>query len=382
MAVLFTESLRGVHAPPFPIRTVSTQGSAAVQYNFQQDSYQVVKGLLGAVEKGEVALIGTDLDHVGTKVATVLAEKLREKGVKPVRFSLTSRGYAFVGRFYTEQEMKACREFDRMNIQVANYFRRKYPDAPTTSVSTAAVVRAVHEAPERFKVPTKGTNTASVVTKELLKGKSIKSALGKLQRLYLSGKVEYPRVDNDLITEKPFEVYAHKALTDYGYTDDTVSPFEDEELPFTPATAPVYLSLQRVVTPASLGVQVERALMPFEGRKIRPGWQAYVEDCLAVAREYENEYRRLLSALHPRSRKYKVKLPENPTKEWFEKLYTFQQQIERYLEEEKVKEERIREERLREKKLKEEERKRDFFSNSLKSDLPNLSDLDFTDFTI
>jgi len=331
--VLISESLRGVHRPPFPVRLVSTRGSSAVQYNRGADRYFVADNFLSVASKGEVVLLGTDLDYVGTKMATVLAERFREKGAKPVRFSLAAGGYAFVGRFYTPEEMEACRAYDRLSAEVGSYFRRKYPDAPPTSISTAVAVKKVLTAPDRFKLPSRGTNTASVITKTLLRGGTVRGALSKLQKLYARGLIEYPRVDNDLIREKPFEVYAHRALTELGYEDEEVSPFEEEEIPFSPASVPLYLSVSRAATPSTVASQTERVKRVLNGREVREGFESYIRDCLAVAEEFEKEYYRLLERLHPRAKKVKVRIPRSPSEEWFRKLVLLQEKLDR---EEKV----------------------------------------------
>jgi len=347
MPVLFTESLRGVHRPPFPIRTISTKGSAAVQYSMQSNSYNVVRGLVDSVSSGDYALIGTDLDHTGTKVATVIANRLREKGVKPIRFSLTAGGYAFIGRFYDKKEMEAFKTLDRLTRKVSSYFSEKYPDAPATGLSTAIAVAKVAKSPEKFKVSglTKRTNTALAITKGMLKGKSAGSGMKHLQKVYAGGLIEYPRVDNDLIMEKPFEVYAHSPLTATGYTDFLISPMtekeleelgaEDEEtIPMTFETIPLYLSVERVVTPSMVSRQMARIEKVFnDDLTVKDGYQTYVNDCIAVADEVEEEYKRLLWELSPRARKEKIRVErikeEKLLREWLESLYQRQLELEK-----------------------------------------------------
>jgi len=309
--ILVSESLWGVHKPPFPVKVVSTKGSSIVQYNLKRNDYEVSSGFDSIAQKGEVVLLGTDLDHTGTKVATVLAQRLREKGAVPIRFALTSKGYGFLGRFYNSREMEAFKSYDRLTRRISSFFREKYPNAPPTGLTTAVSVSKVYKGAKegkRFKVP-KGTNTASVITKALMRGKSVKGALRKLQNLYLSGEIEYPRVDNDLILDKPFEVYAHSPLTSLGYRDEEVSPFEEEEFPLTPYTVPVYLSLERSATPSVVGKETEKIYQVFdENLKVRNGFESYVRDCVAVAEELEEEHKRLLTVLSPRARKERIEL--------------------------------------------------------------------------
>ena len=344
MVLLVAESLEGTHTTKAPkgVELLSTRGSSVISYNYKGNSYFVSKGFREFVEatKPELVLIGTDLDQTGTKIATVLKNYLDEKGIRSVRTAFTEKGYLKVGRFYTEKEMSFHKWLDRKNVEVSNYFNRKGLDGGKVgkvSLSKAVVLGSVRKIREKGKITVrKGkTCTATALVKGNMLGYGERATMSKLRRLYLSGKIEYPRVDADYFPS-PYQVYAHPPLTSNGYTDEIVSPIAEKELPVNLNTIPLALAQERVTTPSTVEKHsrlVREVFTP--SLKPKPEYERLVRECESIAKEYELEYRKALIGISPNSFLFPYPKPRKRKEldEWYDNLMR------------KLKEEREREER-------------------------------------
>ena len=326
--VLISESLRGTHRPPFPVMQLSTRGSAGFYLSHSTGDYPVRSDILRFIEANDpkVVLIGTDFDHTGTKIGTILKNQIQDfasskgKDIEIIRTAFTNKGYMKVGRFYNEKEMNACKEYDRMNAEVRAFFKKKHPDKPATSLSKAiATARAYSYLKNGGSVAVKQGKTATVtaVVKGILGGMTARGVMSRLNKAYAMGMIEYPRVDVDYYADSyPYDVYAHPPLTSFGYTDEVVSPIEDETLPLTLNTVLLALSDDRLVTPSMVEKTDEHLRQVFEENgKPKDGFEAYIRDCQAIEREYVKEYQRSLKAMSPRSPIYRVKNPKKKEEE-------------------------------------------------------------------
>ncbi len=326
--VLISESLRGTHRPPFPVMQLSTRGSAGFYLSHSTGDYPVRSDILRFIEANnpKVVLIGTDFDHTGTKIGTILKNQIQDfasrkgKDIEIIRTAFTNRGYMKVGRFYNDREMNACKEYDRMNAEVRAFFKEKHPDKPATSLSKAiATARAYSYLKNGGSVAVKQGKTATVtaVVKGILGGMTARGVMSRLNKAYAMGMIEYPRVDVDYYADSyPYDVYAHPPLTSFGYTDEVVSPIEDETLPLTLNTVLLALSDDRLVTPSMVEKTDEHLRQVFEENgKPKDGFEAYIRDCQAIEREYVKEYQRSLKAMSPRSPIYRVKNPKKKEEE-------------------------------------------------------------------
>lgn len=326
--ILISESLRGTHRPPFPVMQLSTRGSAGFYLSNSTGNYPVRSDILRFIEANnpKVVLIGTDFDHTGTKIGTILRNQIKEfaekngKDIEVIRTAFTNKGYMKVGRFYNEREMNACKEYDRMNAEVRAFFREKHSDKPPTSLSKAiATARAYSLLKEGGNVAVKQGKTATVtaVVKGMLGGMTASGVMSRLNKAYAMGVIEYPRVDVDYYADSyPYDVYAHPPLTSMGYEDEIVSPIEEDALPLTINTVLLALSDERLVTPSMLDRTDEhlRAVFDENGRP-KDGFENYIKDCQAIEREYVKEYQKTLKAMSPRSPIYRVRNPKKKQEE-------------------------------------------------------------------
>jgi len=329
--LLITESLEGTHLTRAPkgAELLSTKGSSVISYNYNNNSYYLSKAFRDFVEsaKPEVVLIGTDLDQTGTKVATVIKSYLDERGIRNVRTAFTEKGYLKVGRFYTEEEMNRCKWLDKANIEIAKFFSRRGLDGGRVgrlSLSKAIVLGSVKKLKEKGRVRVRRgkTCTATALVKGNIYGLNERAVMQKLQRLYLTGKIEYPRVDADYFPS-PYQVYAHPPLTSTGYEDEIISPIVDDELPVALATVPLALAEERITTPSTVEKHSRLVREVFDESLIpKPEYTKLVKECESIAREYEPEYKKALADISPNAPLFPYPKPRKRKEldDWYEKL--------------------------------------------------------------
>jgi len=336
MYALITESTVGSHVPPSgDFVLLSTNGTRGITFNSRSLSYSVPKNVMDFIRQqyrsGKIkgVLLGTDLDHTGTKIATVYRNFLDSEGIPNVRTAFTSKGYMKVGRCYSDSQMKMFALLDKLNIESAKFFREKF-GLKKFSIQKATVVGSVRKWRGGTIKTRNGTNTFTALVKGLKKGLSAKTVESRLQSLYYAGSIEYPRVDVDYFTpETAYDVYAHPPLTSKGYTDDLISDFEELELPADKKTVILGIAEDRLITPAT-AFRYQQLIDEFftDSLEPKPEYRKVVRECEALTEEIEYEYRSILSGISPRfplspappmpSRR-KKKEEEEEILEWFKK---------------------------------------------------------------
>ena len=80
--------------------------------------------------------------------------------------------------------------------------------------------------------------------------KKVTKLMNRLQRLYMSGIITYPRVDNDFIDKnKAYELYAHPKLI---FNSNQNRSLKGETILINKESSLLFLSLLRIVSPANL----------------------------------------------------------------------------------------------------------------------------------
>jgi len=322
MYLLITESTKGSHVPPSlngKVLVFSTGGSRGIVFNPQTKSYYVQssarKFIKDLWDSGKIkgVLVGTDLDHVGTKIATVYREFLENEGIPSVRTAFTSKGYLKVGGFYAPSQMRYYALIDNLNVNTARFFREAYGINNFSAQKGIVVAKAKNWKGRRVPVR-KGTNTVTALINGLMQGKSASAVKSHLQRLYYAGSVEYPRVDVDYFSpETAYDVYAHPPLTANGYKDSIVKEIEKESLEANTKTVVLGLAEQRFLTPSTC-FKYQELIEEFYHDDLTPKeeYKQVIKEAEAIANEVETEYRMILSNLSPKMPLYSVPEPPSP----------------------------------------------------------------------
>jgi len=307
--LLVSESLKGGHhrvGHPLVFQ-ISTGGSSAVVYKnngygVSNRFHQQIKSLKG---RPAAVLLGTDLDQQGTKVATVLRDYFENiyGGRTPIiRYALTAKGYAKVGRFYTQKEMQAFHALDRANIETARFYSKFLKTAFPMSLKSACVLAAtaaIGRQRKTLKVKQGRTSTITAMTKGLYSGQTPKQTMAHLQGLYSAGLIDYPRVAADY-DDSPLQVYAHPPLTAKGYNDDVVSPINAEELPLDKKSILLALSEAGLITPSMAATYWERIDACFDDQlKVKEKAYFVVKESVRIAASMGEEYASLLREISP-----------------------------------------------------------------------------------
>ena len=320
MAIAFiSESHIGSHIPPlFKGDFISLQGSRGVIYTSK--GFDLSPELKDTLSGYKTLIVGTDLDVIGTKTATVIKDFAQKRGIKTVRLALTEKGYR-AGEFFTKEQMKALHDLATLNRQ---YYRRH-------GYSLQAIVvlgRAYRDSLKLKSVKVKnkkGTSTITTLVKLSRKGVSIESGMKTLQYLYKKGEIEYPRVDNDYITQKPFDLYPHPPLTTSlkrkkKKIPDFLTPFEEDELPLRRETYLLRLSNLRLITPSS-AVKYYKLLCEFFDERMKPYPERVktLKKFAKISEYFENDILTALETVYYPQRKL-LPLPPEPELEFFNEL--------------------------------------------------------------
>jgi len=353
--VFLTESLGKGHAPPFG-EAYSVGGSSSVFFN--GNSFGVKKAYLQAViqKKPDLVVLGTDADLVGTKVATIWKRELEERGIKTIRMPLTSKGYAFVGKTYGDEALKALKEVSYLNLTSFQYSKGVLGKG--ISMQKAITLKALNGAPRKFKTK-RGTNTATFVVRALKDGISPTKAMGILQRAYSTGAIFYPRVDADY-NSNGLDVYAHPPLSTGELKSPYLKPFEEEEISLTRETALLYLNQRGLLPPSSLEPFFRTTKIDENGRvPLSSKEEKVIEE---ITKEDEENFLSNFYLLFPKMPLKKVNLKKVKEKELIDYLLSVQEELEKETE---VETERKRESRKSEKRV--ESLKRSFEVEGKKS---------------
>jgi len=304
--VLVSESTIGRHhrIDNPAIVQLSTKGSSIVKLT--RRGYKVSEGFLAKIKRinPSFVLIGTDLDVQGTKIATVLHKSLNALGIKNYRFALTNRGYVHVGEFFDDKRLRLLFNSEWENIRFSQKMQRNF------GISVGRKTFFILGAIQHFKntkaavknLNPEGSNTATAITKMVLSGRSVQSAVGKLQALYYQGKIPYPRVDNDYVMDSPYDLYPHPHLREYGFNVSIVKPLEENEYPFSYKTLYLQLCNERLITPATISYYDRQLDNFFWNKETLNPYKAYVpllelaeEFYLEAAENYKRELKFLYS---------------------------------------------------------------------------------------
>lgn len=305
MILLISESSFGKHhkIENPNIKLLSTKGSSIV--NFRPNGYKVSEKFLEKIKshKPSFVLIGTDLDLQGTKIATLLHHSLNSLGIKNFRFALTEKGYMRIGSFFDLSRLKIIHRMERANIEFAKKMKRNLGISigRKTFLLLGAIQHFKKTKPIVKNLNSNGSNTFTAITKVLLQNKSMASAVMELQSLYYREKIPYPRVDNDYIQDKPYDLYPHPNLREYGYKADIVIPLAKNSYPFGYKTLWLHLNNERLITPSTV-LYYDNQLNKFFWNKetLNPFKQYrdlldFAEDFFLESRE---DYKRELTAVY------------------------------------------------------------------------------------
>jgi hypothetical protein len=255
-ALLIAESKVGKHHQINNpnIKIIETRGSSIVSITTK--GYKISEKFLKTIKdhKPSFVLIGTDLDLQGTKIATLVKHSLDNLGIKSYRFALTEKGYARLGSFLDKGRFKTYFLSEQANIRFARNMKKMI--GISIGRKTFTILGAVwHFKKQKVKVKNLnryGSNTFTAITKTMIKGYSPNSGMKYLQKLYYEDKIPYPRVDNDYITEKTYDLYPHPNLRKYGFKEDIVMPLEEQEFEFNYKTLYLQLCNERLITPSTI----------------------------------------------------------------------------------------------------------------------------------
>lgn len=306
MDVFITESAKGSHHRnlPFRAKIVSLQGSNGVKVNEKTKRYQVSRNLVEGLRSlnPRYTFIGTDLDVQGTKVGTLIRNALGG-GDRVIRYALTENGYVRVGEFMDDKRLSKMLESELENVETARAMKAKFGKkiGKKSAIVLGAVAQMKESGQKSVKVLRKGTSTITALVKGRLAGSSYDGIKGRLDLLYGSEKIAYPRVDNDYVLEKPYDLYPHPSLTSRGYADEFISPIEEEELELNGDTVLLELSNRRLITP-SMAVAYGKMIDMYFEKDLTPKKEErkLVEECVKIYEESREDYvRGLEEAYHP-----------------------------------------------------------------------------------
>jgi len=305
--VLITESSFGRHhkIENENVKLISTKGSSIIK--LRGNGYKVSESFLAKVASynPSFVLIGTDLDLQGTKIATLLHHSLKSMGIKNFRFALTEKGYMRVGEFLSDKRLQAIFLAEKANIEFAKKMRKNFGVSVgrKTFFLLGTIQHFRRTKPIVKNINPNGSNTITAITKMVLGGRSVSSAVMKLQNLYYQGKIPYPRVDNDYILEKPYELYPHPNLREYGYKADVVMPLERNSYRFNYKTLWLQLCNERLITPSTVLYYDNQLNKFFWNKETLKPYKIY-EPIFDIAEEFylasKDSYRKELeSVYHP-----------------------------------------------------------------------------------
>jgi len=353
MRILFvTESLRGnLKRIPEGIKEYSLAVEhSTVPLNEESSGFKNIhKSILNT--KTDYVILGTDLDSQGTKVAS-LWKYQTDGSSKVIRMSATNKGYVNIGGYYEPERMKSILKSDILNKKT---YERLSKEGIYTGYKTATVIgkiaNAVKQKIKEFPVK-KGTNTITYLTKSALKGQKVQDAYEELINNYHSGKISYPRVDNDYHQDDAYDLFAHPKLE---MLDERYEEFKEDTLPLNKNTVLLYLSNERLITPATAIYYYKKIDEYFDDDlNIKKGKEQEVEVLSKISKVFETELREELKMEHfPKLDRIMVRAPSLFTKsskkedleEELLRLYEKQMELKREEYLKKVREmERLREE--------------------------------------
>ncbi len=117
--------------------------------------------------------------------------------------------------------------------------------------------------------------------------KKAKRALNYLQTSYTNGLIDYPRVDNNLITLKSFDMFPHPS---FSRISEKFKPLKYNKYKINKKNSILFLSITRVVTPSNIG-SVFGAIdeMFDDDLNVKPEQKQYFESVLSVKNDFFKE---------------------------------------------------------------------------------------------
>jgi hypothetical protein len=295
------------------VELLSLQGSRGIK--FKNKGYSVSVSIKNYAKRFDIVLLGTDLDLQGTKIASVLKYQLP---VKSVRVAFSEKGYVRIGEVFPKDRLGKVLALDRNHMLFAKKVTRSVGVGGIGLGKAFAIRRtALISGQEFVRIESKGTSTITVLTKFQLKGYSAERGMRVLESLYHSSFIDYPRVDNDYITEKPYDLYPHKPIRWQG---EFFEPFQEDFLPLSDKTILLELSNRRLITPAnSLSTLITLRKIFTPQLKPRKKYRKLVEFVLSeLSDEDEQTYIQNLSDIF--FPQLWLSPPLKPTKKLLEKL--------------------------------------------------------------
>jgi len=307
-------AVRKLESEGVSLELLSLQGSRGIK--FTNKGYSVSLAIKEYAKKFDLVLLGTDLDLTGTKIASVLHYQLPTKSV---RVAFTSDGYVRVGEIFSKERLGRALALSREHMQFANRVRKRFGVGSLGLSKAIAIRRAVLLAERKGGVRVKnGTSTITVLTKAELKGIGGDVAYARLESLYRSGLIDYPRVDNDYINDFPYDLYPHQPLPKFE-GDYLFQPFEEKELELNDKTILLELSNRRLITPAN-SLKILKTIRLFLSSSLKPKkeFEPLVKYLLeTISDEKETDYRLKLFFLYRPQLKLSPKL--KPSKKLLER---------------------------------------------------------------
>jgi hypothetical protein len=294
------------------ISFVSLQGNRGIY--FDGKAFRLSKGLQNLLSSATKVIIATDLDVEGTKSATVIKNFCDRKGIKAYRIALTEKGYVRTGEVFTERQMRTLITLAKKN----KYFYERYGYGFKTITLLGRSYKDFKDGVRKIKVLNKkGTSTITAMVKYGLKGMSPVSGYKTLVQLYKQGILEYPRVDNDYITEKPFTLYPHPPLYPNGKPEQRskvffLSPFKEDYIPLRKKTYLLRLSNLRLITPAT-AVRYYQKIDSFFDEDMTPYREKIklLELFIKLLQQNERLLRRTLEIIYSPQRQWSEPMPLN-----------------------------------------------------------------------
>ncbi len=340
--VFVSESFRLGHQVPDFLQSGTLKAIASTTSVHQEQEYisYHTDHFSKLLEKGSFtyAVFGNDFDLQGTKTASVLRSVTVSRGIKSIRMAFTKDGYMNIGEFFSPKKLKFLLAMDNLNLMAyKNLSKAGIYNGYRTSVVLGKIYQKKLQENFPVKVKNKKTNTVTYLTKASLDGISIEKAYRKLIKAYETGKIAYPRVDNEYHLENSYDLYAHPPLKEF---DKYSTPIEEDELPFNKKTALLFLSNERLITP-STAVFFYRKIDEYFDDDLNPkkNKQKELEIMRKIAKAFEDTYKAELSYSYEKLKMIREPIPpmyktKNKKKELLE--YAFE--LQRKLEEERLKE--------------------------------------------
>ena len=239
------ESLKNIKT--HKVELLSLQGHRGI--NLFKGTYFVSKPIREYAKKFDLVILGTDLDFIGTKIASILYHNLFHS--KVVRMAFTNRGYVKIGEVFEKSRIGKLLTLEKRNMITAKKIE-KATGIKGITLSKALILREVYKLYKEdleIKVLNKKTSTITALVQGFQIGFSPKETFNFLVGLYSQGIIEYPRTDAEYIEKNPYNLYPHSPLPKL--KSPIFEPIAQNTLGRNAINALLHLSNERLITPST-----------------------------------------------------------------------------------------------------------------------------------